>query len=250
MNQFQIQVRVLHCEPPKEAGRSGVMLVKINPSCARSMKSEGEKDESQKIVDKVMLRYPHHLHEKVELLLRESQNGTRKTVEIFGNIGGIAKRGMLGSEPYLHVELVAQRISDLVVAPAFRSKDTYLADNLLYNTAGAIGLVEATKPAEKGRPPMLYVRTGPRRADRGRQVEHTNILTFALQGPAATKIAGFEKGDAVVVNGFVTGMLRRMKGGDMVQEILEPRLVGVGIEAVSHIPASVLYDGRKRENAA
>lgn len=248
MNQFLIHARVLHMEPPKQEGKSGLMLVKINDSvtrhAAKSVTNEGS------TVDKVLVRYPGHLHEKVEGLMKEHMKGTKKTVELFGNIGGIAKRGVLGGDQFLHAELVAQRITDLEVAPNFSGNDsTSIVDHHLYNHVSAVGIVESIiKPdAEKGRPMLVYLRTGPRRADRGRLVEHSNVLTFNMQGAGETKALGMSKGDSVIITGNVVGMLRRVEGAipGMAQESLEPRLVGLDFQTVSHIPASVLRDGRR-----
>ena len=97
MNVFIAHAQILRKEPPKDPGRSGLMVLKVG-------KNKRTTDALIQSVNQIIVRIPGHLSDRAAKLPVDSY------IEIFGHVGGIVRRSQVSGEQHLSAELVANNI--------------------------------------------------------------------------------------------------------------------------------------------
>lgn len=192
MNVFIAHAQILRKEPPKERGRSGLMVLKVG-------KSKKTTEALIQSVNQIIVRIPGHLSDRAAKLEVNSY------IEIFGHVGGIVRRSHLSGEQHLGAELVANNIQ--AAAPVLEGN----VEKHLFNRFIAIGLLRGVKSPEKEGPPSTaYLQIGPDRPDLGRSFQHTGVIGLAAYGRVVDRLAEYEAGMPLHVEGRVTGLLRKI----------------------------------------
>jgi len=193
MNVYVAHARILHKEPPKQPGRSGLMVLKVG-------RDKRASDALIQSVNQIIVRIPPHLTERAEKMAVDSY------VEVFGHVGGIVRRSPVDGAQHLHAELVAANIQPAVL------RDTGAnPERQLFNRFIAIGLLRGVRQPEKAGPPVTaFVQIGPDRPDRGRALQHSGVISLAAYGRTAERLLKFEANAALHLEGRVIGLMRKV----------------------------------------
>ena len=192
MNVFIAHAQILRKEPPKEPGRSGLMVLKVG-------KNKRTTDALIQSVNQIIVRIPGHLSDRAAKLPVDSY------IEIFGHVGGIVRRSQVSGEQHLSAELVANNIQP--ATPMIEGN----IEKHLFNRFIAVGLLRGVKTPEKEGPPSTaYLQIGPDRPDLGRSFQHTGVIGMAAFGRVVDRLAEYSAGTALHVEGRVTGLLRKI----------------------------------------
>lgn len=193
MNIYVAHARILHKEPPKVEGRSGLMILKIG-------RDKPETDALIQAVNQVIIRIPPHLSVRAERLPVDSY------VEVFGHIGGIVRRSPVDGKQHVGCELVASNLQ-----PAVPYGDEKDPDKRLFNRWLAIGVMRGlVAPARANLPATAYVQIGRDRVDRGRGFQHSGVAPMLAYGPQIEHLTKIGKSQPAHLEGRVIGLLRRV----------------------------------------
>lgn len=195
MNIYVAHARILHKEPPKVAGRSGLMVLKVG----RDKEDTGALIQT---INQVIIRIPPHLSDRAENMAIDSY------IEVFGHVGGIVRRSPVDGRQHLSSELVAANIQPAIPNPNGEEEDF---ERLLFNRWISVGLLRGVnEPKRKNLPSTAYVQIGRDRVDRGLNFQHSGVAPMLAYGNQIERMREFSKGDALHLEGRVIGLLRRI----------------------------------------
>lgn len=193
MNVYMAHARILHKEPPKQEGRSGLMILKVG-------KDKKTSRALVQTVNQVIVRIPPRLTEAAAAMAVDDY------IEVFGHVGGLVRRSPIDGSQHLQVELVAANIQPAVLRDAGANPE-----RRLFNRFIAIGLLRGVQvPEKEGPPTTAFVQIGPNRQDRGQALQHSGVVSMAAYARNAERLTQYEANAAVHVEGHVTGLLRKI----------------------------------------
>lgn len=193
MNLYVAHARILHKEPPKVEGRSGLMILKVG-------REKPETEALIQTINQVIVRIPPHLTARAERLPVDSY------VEVFGHAGGIVRRSPIDGKSHPSTEIVASNLQPAVVCDE--------ADDMehrLFNRWISIGLMRGVRtPKRESLPATVYVQVGRDRANRGRGFQHTGVIPMLAYGNQIERLTQFAENASVHLEGRVIGLMRRV----------------------------------------
>lgn len=193
MNVYVAHARILHKEPPKVEGRSGLMILKVG-------RDKPETEALIQSVNQVIVRIPPYLTARAERMEVDSY------VEVFGHIGGIVRRSPVDGKQHLGSEIVVSNLQ-----PAVAVDDGPDMEQRLFNRWISIGLMRGVRtPSRENLPATAYVQIGRDRADKGRGFQHSGVVPMLAYGKQIERMGVFPEGASVHLEGRVTGLLRRV----------------------------------------
>lgn len=193
MNIYVAHARILHKEPPKEEGRSGLMILKIG-------RDKPETESLIQSVNQVIIRIPPFLTARAATLPVDSY------VEVFGHVGGFVRRSAFDGRQHPGTEITASSLQPAV--PHGQETDP---DRRLFNRWIAIGLMRGFRaPVRDNLPGTAYVQIGRDRVDRGRNFQHTGVVPILAYGPQIERLSQVAAGEPIHLEGHVSGLLRRV----------------------------------------
>lgn len=231
MNNFTLQGKVLYTEPPKEPGRSCLMVVAIG-------KEKEEHGGVIQAVNKVIVRVPAKLTHLVE------RYEVGSFIEMTGNISGRAHYGIPNGKPVATVSLIANTLQPCEVS---HMVDLANIDKMLSCTWQGTGLVKAIQmPKTEGRPATVFLQIERPIVRTGELSQVTAVLPITVYEKNFGYLEKLEPQMAVFAQGQIHGLLRNMPVpgvADEFEQSLEVGLVLRHVEQTSIVPAK-LYEAR------
>jgi len=219
MNIFVLHGQILRKEPPKRERGASLVVIKTGPE------RRTQQHQALQAVNQVIVRIPHHLSERLAKLAEGCY------VELFGHVGGVARRNLTSGETYLGTQLIGTNIQE-AVTPNGTAEG--VKDGDLFNRFLLIGMVRGLRKNTRETGPDAYtlLQIGQERPDEGRSFQHVGTVNLASFGRAAELVTRMEAGDSIHAEGHITGLMRRVPSETNPDQLIEHLEVGLVMDRV------------------